>query len=394
MSPDAFHLSRPARRAWVSIFLASPMLLACGQAQAPATQAPAVEVVAYTVQAHKLPVSVELPGRTVAYAVAEIRPQIGGILLKRLFNEGGEVKAGQVLYQIDPSAAKATVANARATLASASANLASTRERASRYKELVAIEAVSRESADEAQAAYEQTQAQVAAAQASLQSAQLSLEYTEVKSPINGQIGRSSVTQGALLTAGQSEALATVQQLDPIYVDATQSSVEMLQVRRDFAEGRLKMGGDGRAVARLVLEDGSLYAHAGTLLLAETIVEQTAGSVTLRTQFPNPDGQLLPGMYARVTLEGAVAEDVMTVPQVALSRDPKGNALAFVIGADGKVEQRTLTTRQAMGDQWVVDSGLKPGDRIVAEGLQRVRAGVTVKVTGEYAPAATTTRQD
>jgi membrane fusion protein, multidrug efflux system len=367
------------------------LLPACGDkapAAPPAAAAAPVEVVAYTVQARKVPVSVELPGRTAAFASAEIRPQVGGILQKRLFTEGGEVRAGQVLYQIDPAQSSASVANSQAALASAQATLASARETATRYKELVAIEAVSRESADEADAAYKKAQADVAAAQATLQTARLELGYTRVTSPISGRIGRSSVTQGALLTASQTTALATVQQLDPIFVDATQSAAENLRVRREFKEGKLKIGGDGRPTARLTLEDGSAYPHNGQLLLAEAIVEETAGSVTLRAQFPNPERLLLPGMYVRMTLEGAVAEEALVVPQVALTRDAKGNAVAFVIGAGDKVEQRILTTQEAMGDQWIVNSGLKAGERVVVEGVQKVRAGAVVKVVDAAQSAA------
>jgi membrane fusion protein, multidrug efflux system len=357
-----------AMRTTLLLFLATGiglLLPACGDkapAAPPAAAAAPVEVVAYTVQARKVPVSVELPGRTAAFASAEIRPQVGGILQKRLFTEGGEVRAGQVLYQIDPAQSKASVANSQATLASAQATLASARETAARYKDLVAIEAVSRESADEADAAFKKAQADVAAAQATLQTARLALGYTSVTSPISGRIGRSSVTQGALLTASQTTALATVQQLDPIFVDATQSAAENLRVRREFREGKLKIGGDGRPTARLTLEDGTAY--------------------------PNPERLLLPGMYVRMTLEGAVAEEALVVPQVALTRDAKGNAVAFVIGQGDKVEQRVLSTQQAMGDQWIVNSGLKAGERIVVEGVQKVRAGAVVKVVDAAQSAA------
>jgi membrane fusion protein, multidrug efflux system len=364
-------------------------IAACGGKAAPAAPGvPAVEVSAYTVQPSAVPVSTELPGRTAAFVSAEIRPQVGGIVLKRLFTEGGDVRAGQVLYQIDPSAARATVASAQATLASAQSGLASAREKAARYRELVSIEAVSRESADEAQAAYEQAQAQVNASRAALDTAKLSLGYANVTSPINGRIGRSAVTPGALVTASQTTALATVQQLDPIYVDATHSAAEMLRLRRDFAQGKLKIDGGGRPTARLVLEDGSAYASSGQLLLAEATVSETAGSVTLRAQFPNPKSELLPGMYVRMTLEGAVAQEVLLVPQVAVTRDAKGNALVFVIGDDGKVAQRALQATQAVGDAWIVDSGLKAGERVVVEGVQRLRAGMAVKVASAASAAS------
>lgn len=271
--------------------LLTAILAGCGDKAQPATQAaaPVVEVTARTVQPSKVPMKVELAGRTTAFASAEIRPQVGGILLKRLFVEGSEVRAGQLLYQVDPAAARSTVASAEATLANALAGLASAREKAARQHELLAIEAVSRQSADEAQAALEQAQAQVDAGRAAVASARLSLGYADVTSPISGRIGRSSVTPGALVTAGQTTALATVQQLDPIYVDATHTAAEMLRVRRDFDKGRVRLD-RGRAVARLTLEDGSTYASSGQLLLSEEIVEPTTGSITLRAQFPNPPG--------------------------------------------------------------------------------------------------------
>ena len=218
------------------------------------------------------------------------------------------------------------------------------------------------------------------------------LAYANVTSPINGRIGRSSVSPGALVTASQTTALATVQQLDPIFVDATHSSAEMLRLRRDFAQGRLKMEGGGRPTARLVLEDGTAYDGVGQLLLAESIVSETAGTVTLRAQFPNSKRVLLPGMYVRMTLEGAVANETLLVPQVAVTRDAKGNALVFVIGDDGKVSQRALQATQASGDQWIVDSGLKAGERVVIEGVQRLRAGMAVKVVSAAASAASAAR--
>lgn len=349
-----------------------------------------VEVSVITVQPSKLPLSVELPGRTAAFASAEIRPQVGGIVLERLFAEGGEVKAGQVLYRIDPAAARSSVASAKASLASALAGLASAKEKAVRYRDLVAIEAVSRESADEAQAAFEQSEAQVSAARAELDSAKLSLGYTEVKSPINGRIGRSHVSVGALVTADQATALAMVQQLDPIYVDATQSAAEMLRFRREMAQGRVRIAASEGPSVRLTLEDGSAYSAQGRVLLAEAIVEETAGTMTLRAQFPNPQRDLLPGMYVRMRLEGAEASDRLTVPQTAVSRDAKGNALVFVVGADGTLEQRSLLATQAVDDQWVVDSGLKAGEQVVVEGTHKLRAGMKVKAALSAAAAKTT----
>lgn len=377
------------RAVWLAAALCSLGVLAgCEQASAPPAAPPApppVQVTAFTVEAKTVPFANEIAGRTAPAVTAEIRPQVGGIILKRLFTEGADVTQGQALYQIDPSAAKATVANAQAALASAEANLGLAREKAQRYQELVAIEAVSRQSADEAQAAYKQAQSEVAANRALLDTARLSLSYAEVTSPISGRIGRSSVSQGALVTASQATPLATVTQLDPIFVDAAQSAVNVLRFRRDFEAGRLRIDGGGRPTARLTLEDGSVYPHAGQLLLAEAIVEETAGTITLRAQFPNPRRELLPGMYVRMTLEGAVAEATLLVPQVAVTRDAKGNGLVYVIGAEDRLEQRTLVIGRAVGDQWIVESGLKAGERIVVEGLQKVRAGMAVRVIDEAA---------
>jgi membrane fusion protein (multidrug efflux system) len=362
-------------------------LSACGDQSAPAPSAPAaVEVTAYTVESAQVPVTNELNGRVVAAVTAEIRPQIGGIVRKRLFIEGSEVEAGQVLYEIDPTSAQTTVSDAQATLASAKVALASAKAKTARYRELVSIEAVSLESAEEAEAAYKQAASAVVSAEAGLKAANISLAYANVTSPIDGRIGRSSVSQGALVTADQTTALATVQQLDPIYVDATQSASEILRIRRNFEQGVVTLNGD-RPVVRLVLDDGSAYEPAGQMQLAEAIVDETTGTVTLRAQFPNPEGTLLPGMYGQIRLEGAVLQDALVVPQMAISRDVKGNALVYVIDANNTIEQRTLTTGQTMGDQWIVTSGLTVGERVVVEGLQKVRVGSVVNVMDE-APAS------
>lgn len=366
------------------------MLAACGDQSTPAPAAPAaVNVSAYTVEISQVPVTKELNGRVVAAVTAEIRPQIGGIVRKRLFTEGSAVAAGQVLYEIDPTSAQTTVIDAQATLASAKVALASAKAKAARYRKLVRIEAVSLESAEEAEAAYKQAVSTVISAEANLKSANISLSYANVTSPINGLIGRSNVSPGALVTANQTTALATVQQLDPIYVDATQSASDYLRIRRSFDQGLIKLV-SGRPVVRLMLDDGSTYEHSGRLQLAEAVVDETTGTVTLRAQFPNPQGYLLPGMYGQIRLEGAVMQDALVVPQVAISRDVKGNALAYVINANNTVEQRSLTTGQALGDQWIVETGLQAGERVVVEGLQKVRAGSVVNVTGEV-PVSTST---
>jgi len=342
-------------------------------------KAPPVEVVAYTVESSEVPVSTELTGRVVAAVTAEIRPQAGGIVRKRLFTEGSEVKAGQVLYEIDPASSKTTVRDAEATLAGTKVALASAKAKAVRYRELVDIEAVSQESTEEAEAAYKQAAAAVDSAEANLEAATLSLSYANVTSPIDGRIGRSNVSEGALVTANQAAALATVQQLDPVYLDATQSATEFLRIRQQFEQGKVKLA-NGRPVVRLIKDDGSLYDSVGTLELADTIVDETTGTVTVRSQFPNPNSELIPGMYGRVRLEGAVIQNALVVPQVAVSRDVKGNALVYVINESNTIEERKLTTGQTLGDQWIVESGLQSGERIVVEGLQKIRVGSVVTI--------------
>ena len=341
-----------------------------------------MEVVAHTVESGEVPVTTELTGRVVAAVTAEIRPQTGGIVRRRLFTEGAEVAAGEVLYEIDPTSAQTSVSDAEATLASAQASLASARSKAARYRDLVDIEAVSRESAEEAEAAYEQAASAVASAEANLEAARISLSYVDVTSPIDGRIGRSSVSEGALVTANQSTALATVQQLDPVYLDATQSATEFLRIRGQFDRGEIELE-DGRPTVRLIKDDGSLYDSTGTLELGDAIVDETTGTVTVRSRFPNPDAELIPGMYGRIRLEGAVMRDALTVPQVAVSRDVKGNALVYVIDADDTIEERALTTGQTLDDRWIVEGGLEAGERVVVEGLQKVRVGSTVTVVDE-----------
>ncbi|MBZ0334412.1 efflux RND transporter periplasmic adaptor subunit [Marinobacter sp. AL4B] len=358
-------------------------LAACTQEPASAPEdPPPMEVVAYTVESSQVPVSRELTGRVVAAVTAEIRPQTGGIVRKRLFTEGSEVEAGQVLYEIDPTSVQTTVRDAEATLASAKVAVVSAKAKAMRYRDLVKIEAVSQESAEEAEAAYQQAVSAVDSAEANLESARLSLSYANVTSPISGRIGRSSVSEGALVTANQSTALATVQQLDPVYLDATQSAEEFLYIRQQFEQGKIKLA-NGDPVVRLIKHDGSLYESVGTLELADAIVDETTGTVTARSRFPNPNGELIPGMYGQIRLEGAVLQNALLVPQVAISRDVKGNALAYVIDENNTIEERTLTTGQTLGDQWVVESGLQAGERVVVEGLQKVQAGSVVSVAEE-----------
>ena len=368
----------------------SLLLAACGKEaqQGPGggmPGAPAVTVV--TVQPESVPVTTELPGRTSPYLVAELRPQVSGIVKSRLFKEGSVVQAGEVLYEIDQATYQATFDSARAGLARAEANLDAARLKAGRHAELVKIEAVSQQANDEAQAAMKQAQADVGAARAALERARIDVAYTRVTSPIAGRIGRSSVTPGALVTANQAAALATVQQLDPIYVDLTQSSAELLRLKRDFESGTLQRAGGNGVPLQLVLEDGSEYGARGKLAFSEVTVDPTTGSVTLRAVFPNPKGELLPGMYVRARLTQGTQENIFLVPHAAVSRDPKGNATVMVVNGENKAELRTVKAAQSFGDKWVVTEGLAAGDRIIVEGLQRVKPGAPVQAQAAAAPA-------
>ncbi|MBF0525684.1 MAG: efflux RND transporter periplasmic adaptor subunit [Deltaproteobacteria bacterium] len=336
----------------------------------------------------------ELPGRTSAYLIAEVRPQVGGIIQKRLFKEGSDVKAGQVLYQIDPATYQAAYNSAKAALAKSEANVIPARLRTDRYKELVGINAVSRQDYDDASAVLKQAEADVAAKKADVDTARINLAYTHVSAPISGRIGRSAVTTGALVTAGQASPLATIQQLDPIYVDVTQSSADMLRLKRDLAGGAITHDAEGQAKAGLLLEDGTSYPLPGKLKFSEVTVDQSTGSVTLRTVFPNPNDLLLPGMYVRAVIEEGSKEQALLVPQRGVTRDPAGNATALVVGEGDKVEQRKLKVARALGDRWLISDGLKPGDRLIVEGLQKAQPGVVVKAvpfsskTGDVAPAS------
>jgi membrane fusion protein (multidrug efflux system) len=368
------------------------LVAACQQGdKTPAGKAAAgpPEVTVITVQPAPVALTTELAGRTSAYQIAEVRPQVGGILKERLFREGAEVKAGAPLYRIDPASYEAEVERAQAALAKAEANLATAKVKAARYEELAAINFVSQDARDEVAVALKQAEADVAAGRAALQTARINRGYTTVTAPISGLIGRSALTPGALVTANQATALATIQQLDPIYVDVTQSSGDLLRLRRELASGRLKSAGADQARVRLLLEDGSAYPLEGRLQFSEVSVDPASGSVTLRAVFPNPKQQLLPGMYVRAVLEEGVREDAILVPQQAVSRDPRGNALALVVAADGTVQSRQLRADRALGDRWLVTEGLAAGDRVIVEGLQRVRPGAPAKAVEKAAqPAA------
>jgi membrane fusion protein (multidrug efflux system) len=364
------------------------MLAACGQKQsAPPPQTPEVGVV--TVQPQSVPVVTELPGRTSAFLVAQVRARVDGIVLRREFTEGTQVKAGQRLYKIDPAPFIASLNNAKASLAKAQANLASTTAQANRYKVLVAANAVSKQDYDNAVAAEGQAAADVAAGKAAVDTAQINLGYTDVVSPVTGQVGISQVTPGAYVQASQATLMSTVQQLDPVYVDVTQSSLAGLKLRREIQQGRLKTSGPNAAKVELILEDGRVYAEKGKLQFTDVTVDQTTGSVTIRAIFPNKDHVLLPGMFVRARIEEGMNDNALLVPQVGVTHDQKGQPTALVLDKDDKVQIRVLQTSATYGQYWVVDSGLNAGDRVIVQGTDKVRPGAQAKgVPAQLPPAA------
>jgi len=324
------------------------------------------EVVVFKVHPERLVLKTELPGRTAPFLVAEIRPQVSGLIQKRLFTEGSEIKAGQVLYQIDPASFQAAYDKAKA-------NLPALQLRADRYKEALIDKAVSQQEFDDADAALKQ-------AEAELETARINLNYTKVVSSVTGRIGASAVTEGAIVTAYQSTPLATIQQLDPIYVDIPQSTTELLRLRRSLEDGRLNPDGTNQNKVKLILEDGTPYPLEGVLQFQDVTVDPTTGSVILRVIFLNPQGVLLPGMFVRTVIIEGVNEQAILVPQQGVSRNPKGEAIALIVDVENKVQQRMLNLDRAIGDKWLVSSGLNSGDRVIVEGLQRVRLGVLVRV--------------
>jgi len=339
-----------------------------------------------TIQPQKITLTSQLPGRTSAYRIAEIRPQVSGLILKRLFTEGSEVKAGQVLYEIDPAPFQATLDNARAALRRAEANLPSISARAQRFKELLADKAVSQQDYDDAAGAQEQIEADIASWKAQVETARINLAYTKVTAPISGRIGRSSVTDGAVVTAYQPVSLSTIQQLDPIYVDVPQSTSDLLRLRRRMEDGHLNRDGGDQNKVSLVLEDNSSYPQEGTLQFRDVSVDPTTGSVILRMVFPNPKGVLLPEMFVRALVKEGVNEQAILVPQQGVLRNPKGEPYAMVVDGAGKVDMKMLTLEREIGDKWLVTAGLAAGDRVIVEGvqiLQMLRPGVSVTVKAE-----------
>jgi len=337
------------------------------------------EVAVVTIQPTQVAITTELTGRTSAYLVAEVRPQVGGIIQKRLFTEGADVKAGQELYRIDAAPYQAVMDNARAALGRSKANLSTISLKAERMRELAADKAVSQQEYDDAAAALKQTEADIQFWKATVETARINLGYTTVKAPISGRIGKSGVTEGALVTAQQPLPLATIQQLNPMYVDVPQSSAEVLRLRNRIEDGRLSRNGRLRDNVRLTLEDGANYPLEGVLQFRDVTVDPTTGSVILRIVFPNPKGVLLPGMFVRAVVEEGVNPRALLIPQQAVMRDPKGNPLTLIVDGQGKVLQRPLTLDRALGDQWLVSSGLAAGEQVIVEGVQKVRPGATVK---------------
>ena len=362
-------------------FLAAGLICSgCKQKQPAPPPRSLPQVTTMTVKTQKVVLTTELPGRTAAFRIAEIRPQVSGLILKRLFTEGSDVKAGQVLYQIDPAPFQATLNNSLAALGRAEAALPSIRARAERYRNLLADKAVSQQEYDDAAAALVQVEADIRYYQAAVETARINLGYTKVKAPISGRIGRSRVTEGAIVTAYQPVALATIQQLDPIYVDVPRSTTELLYLQRRLQDGRLRDRGGNRNRVKLILDDNSLYAFEGKLQFRDVTVDPTTGSVILRIVFANPQNLLLPGMFVRAVINEGVNEQAILVPQQVVFRDRKGNPLALIVTAENRVQLRKLTIDRALGNQWLVTSGLAPGDRVIVEGRQRVRPGAEVRV--------------
>lgn len=345
------------------------------------------EVNVITLKPQALTLNTQLPGRTSAYRVAEVRPQVGGIVIKRLFNEGSDVKAGQTLYQIDAASYEAALASAQATQEKARATETSAGIKAKRYRELIQSKGVSQQDYDDAEATWKQAVADVASAKAAVETARINLDYTKVKAPISGRIGKSTVTEGALVTAQQTTALTTIQQLDPLYVDVSQSSGDLLKLKKAMAEGKLESTGPQEAKVRLLLDDSSYYNENGKLQFSDVTVDSGTGSVTVRAIFNNHQQQLLPGMFVRTELSEGSVKDALLIPQLAVSHDPKGNATVMLVNAEGKIEQRSFETERSVNNAWLVSSGLKAGDHVLVNGSQKVQPGMQVSLK-EVDPAS------
>lgn len=381
------HVKRSSLGMVTAVALAVLTLAACGKKpQQPQGMVPEVGVV--TLQPQNVTLTTDLPGRTSPYRVADVRARVDGIVLKRDFTEGGEVKAGQRLYKIDPATYQAAFENAKATLAKAVANQASTKLLADRYKSLVAVEAVSKQDYDNAVAAALQADADVAAGKAAVDTARINLGYTDVPAPITGRTRLSQVTEGAYVQSGAATLMTTVQQIDPMYVDVTQSAADGLRLRRALADGKLQSAGPNAAKVELTLEDGTKYPLDGKLQFSDITVDQTTGSVTVRAIFPNPNRELLPGMFVHAKLAEGVKEGGLLVPQQGVTRNQKGQPTALVVNKEGKAELRQLVTDRAIGDKWLVTSGLSAGEQVIVSGLQKARPGAPVKAVPAQLPGA------
>jgi membrane fusion protein (multidrug efflux system) len=354
------------------------ILTGCGKRESGGPP-PMPEVAVVTIQTKPVVTTTELAGRTSANLIAEVRPQVSGIIQKRLFTEGSNVEAGQALFQIDPALYQVALDNAKAALARSEAQLSTMQLRASRFKDLLADKAVSQQDYDDAAAAFKQVQADIQYGKATVEAAQINLQYTTITAPISGRIGRSNFTEGALVTAHQPLALATIQKLNPMYVDVSQSTADILRLRRQMQEGLLDQNGKNKQPVRLFLEDGKEYSYKGTLKFLDVTVDPTTGSVILRMVFPNPQAVLLPGMFVRTIVQEGIHKNAILIPQQAISRDPKGNPLTLIVDKDGKVQQKQLTLDRAIGNEWLVSSGLEPGDRVIVEGTLKVKPGIPVK---------------
>ncbi|MEB2419778.1 efflux RND transporter periplasmic adaptor subunit [Citrobacter sp. R-1.5.2] len=344
------------------------------------------QVTVHVVESAPLAVTTELPGRTTSFRIAEVRPQVSGIVLKRNFTEGSDVEAGQSLYQIDPATYQADYDSAKGELAKSEAAAAIAHLTVKRYIPLVGTKYISQQEYDQAIADARQADASVTAAKAAVESARINLAYTKVTSPISGRIGKSNVTEGALVTNGQATELATVQQLDPIYVDVTQSSNDFMRLKQSIEQGSLHKDSTSSAV-ELVMENGQSYPLKGSLQFSDVTVDESTGSITLRAVFPNPQHTLLPGMFVRARIDEGVQPNAILVPQQGVTRTPRGDATVMVVNDKNQVESRAVVAAQAIGDKWLISDGLKPGDKVIVSGLQKARPGVQVKATTD-APAA------
>ena len=376
----------------VGFIAGSLMVTGCEKKTATAAVLPSgpPEVGVLVIKPQRVSLTTELPGRTSPQLIAEVRPQVNGIIQKRVFTEGSDVKAGQLLYLIDPATYQAAFDSAKAAQARAEANLGSVRLKEERYKDLVKIKAVSLQDYDDAHAALKQNEADLAFSKAAVETARINLAYTKVTAPISGRIGRSAVTDGALVTASQPSALATIQQLGSMYVDVTQTTADLLKLKQNFAKGLLKKDGSAQARVKLLLEDGSTYPLTGTLKFSEVTVDQSTGSVILRAVFPNPKQALLPGMFVRAILEDGINEKAILVPQRGVTRNPKGDAMVMTVGAGEMAVPRMIQVVRTVDDNWLVGEGLKEGDRVILDGLQKARSGSPVKAVAFVSTPPTT----